>query len=259
MNQEKRFYATAVRAVKNGDKRTITGYAARYNVLSGDLGGFRERIAPGAFKRILGASPDTVALVNHDASKVLGRTTSGTLRLSEDSRGLKFECDLPNTETGRSTYESVQRGDLNGCSFAFMTDDSRMCEYKEEEFDPEFDEDNKGIRGKAKRLVRSIVRTIHDFTNLIDVSVVTHPAYPQTSVDARNLLVAVEVRSRVAAFKPMNFDEIRRQPRHQPTAWRSRCAEHGVTKFVSFEDVKELHEVRTSRRRRLNALLNQVL
>ena len=58
---EKRFQLTEVRSVKNGDKRTITGYAARYNVLSGDLGGFRERIASGAFKRILATKPDVVA------------------------------------------------------------------------------------------------------------------------------------------------------------------------------------------------------
>ena len=183
---EKRFQLTEVRAKKNGDKRNITGYAARYNVLSGDLGGFRERIASGAFKRILAANPDVVCLFNHSDNAVLGRTIAVTLRLSEDSRGLKFECDLPDTTAGRDTYESVQRGDLNGCSFAFMVDDSRMCDYKEEEIDDEED----GIRGMVKRATRAIIRTIRDFANLIDVSVVTHPAYPQTSVDARNLVGA---------------------------------------------------------------------
>ena len=143
---EKRFQLTEVRAVKNGDKRTITGYAARYNLLSGDLGGFRERIASGAFKRILATNPDVVCLFNHSDNAVLGRTTAGTLRLSEDSRGLKFECDLPGTTAGRDTYESVQRGDLNGCSFAFMVDDARMCEYKEEEIDDEED----AMRGMVK-------------------------------------------------------------------------------------------------------------
>src|SRR5215472_5921150 len=130
-NVEKRFLATEVRAISKGNKRTIAGYAARYCVLSGDLGGFRERIASGAFKRILATNPDVVCLFNHSDSAVLGRTTAGTLRLSEDTRGLKFECDLPDTTFGRDTYESVKRGDLNGCSFAFMVDDSRMCEYKE--------------------------------------------------------------------------------------------------------------------------------
>jgi len=195
---EKRFLATEVRAKKNGDKRTITGYAARYNVLSCDLGGFRERIASGAFKRILSANPDVVCLFNHSDSAVLGRTTAGTLRLSEDSRGLKFECDLPNTQVGLDTYESVQRGDLNGCSFAFIVDDNRMCEYKEEEID---EEDGDRIRGTFKRAMKAVIRTIKDFASLIDVSVVTHPAYPRTSVDARHLLVGAEVRSRVAAIK----------------------------------------------------------
>jgi uncharacterized protein len=194
---EKRFQLTEVRAVKNGDKRTIAGYAARYNVLSGDLGGFRERIASGAFKRILATNPDVVCLFNHSDSAVLGRTTAGTLRLSEDSRGLKFECDLPATSAGRDTYESVQRGDLNGCSFAFMVDDARMCDYKEEEIDDE----EGGIRGIVNRATRAIIRTIRDFAHLIDVSVVTHPAYPQTSVDARHLLVGAEARSRVASLK----------------------------------------------------------
>jgi uncharacterized protein len=106
---EKRFQLTEVRAVKNGDKRTIIGYAARYNVLSGDLGGFREHIASGAFKRILATKPDVVCLFNHSDSAVLGRTTAGTLRLSEDSRGLKFECDLPNTQAGRASFKSLSR------------------------------------------------------------------------------------------------------------------------------------------------------
>ena len=194
---EKRFQVTEVRAVKNGDKRTITGYAARYNVLSDDLGGFRERIASGAFKRILDTNPDVVCLFNHSDNAVLGRTTAGTLRLSEDSRGLKFECDLPDTTAGRDTYKSVQPGDLNGCSFAFMVDDARMCDYKEEEINDE----DESMRGKLKRAFRTVVRTIRDFANLIDVSVVTHPAYPQTSVDARHLLVGAEVRSRVASLK----------------------------------------------------------
>jgi HK97 family phage prohead protease len=207
---EKRFLATEVRAVLKGSKRTIAGYAARYGVLSGDLGGFRERIEPGAFKRVLATTPDVVCLFNHQDNCVLGRTTSGTLRLREDSNGLAFECDLPDTQAGRDTYASVQRGDLNGCSFAFMVDDQRMCSYHEEEIDEDEDEgdvrnkDGRSIlrfRGAIKRKMRSLVRSIRDFASLIDVSVVTHPAYPQTSVDARNLLVGAEVRSKLESLK----------------------------------------------------------
>ena len=134
---------------------------------------------------------------------------------------------------GRATYESAQRGDLNGCSFAFMVDDSRLCEYKEEEIDDEED----GMRSMVKRAARAIIRTIRDFANLIYVSVVTHPAYPQTSVDARHLLVGAEVRSRVASLKkPFVTVEQMRQRLSEP----------------SFEEQVELHQ---TRKRRL-AILN---
>ena len=69
-----------------------------------------------------------------------------------------MKCDLPGTTFGHDTYESVQRGDLNGYSFAFVVDDSRMCEYKEEDIG---DEEN-GIRGMVKRGFRTVVRTIKD-------------------------------------------------------------------------------------------------
>jgi len=198
---EKRFYATEVRAKKNGNKKTVGGYAARYGVRSGEIpigdgNYFYERIERGAFKRILGTNPDVVCTVNHDSNVVLGRTASGTLRLRENDNGLEFEVDLPSTTAGNDTYESVQRGDLNAMSFAFTVQDERMCHYSEEEFE----EDEEGIRGKVKRTVKVIVRTIRDFADLIDVAIVTRPAYPQTSVDPRNMLVAAEVRSRVEAY-----------------------------------------------------------
>src|SRR5918995_5655434 len=85
--------------------RTLHGYAAVYGAVSGDLGGFRERIAPGAFANVLGA--DVRALLNHDPSEVLGRTRSGTLRLADDQRGLRFELDLP--ESRSDLREAVAR------------------------------------------------------------------------------------------------------------------------------------------------------
>jgi HK97 family phage prohead protease len=196
---EKRILSThEIRANKTGDKMTVSGYAARYNTLSNDLGGFKERIAPGAFDRILASKPDVVALFNHDMNSVLGRTTSGTLRLNADNVGLAFELDLPNTTVGRDTYESVKRGDLNGCSFAFALGE-RMDSFAEEEFD---EEDGEGLFRAIGRKVKQIVRTIRDFAGLYDISVVTNPAYPGTCVDARYTLVAAEVRSRVAEFGP---------------------------------------------------------
>ncbi len=187
--------AHEIRASKSGDKMLVKGYAARYGVLSQLIPpGFRERIAPGAFKRILAANPDCVMLFNHDQNVVLGRTTSGTLRLREDSKGLAFECDLPNTQAGRETYESVQRGDLNGCSFAFKLGPD-MDELNEE------DVEDDSVRGAVKRKIRQVVRTIRDFANLFDCSIVTSPCYPGTSVDARNLAVAAEMRSRIDAVR----------------------------------------------------------
>src|SRR5216683_5027231 len=187
--------AHELRANKTGDKMLVKGYAARYGVLSQLIPpGFRERIAPGAFKRILAANPDCVMLFNHDQNVVLGRTTSGTLRLREDSKGLAFECDLPNTQAGRETYESVQRGDLNGCSFAFKLGPD-MDELNEE------DVEDDSVRGAVKRKICQVVRTIRDFANLFDCSIVTNPAYPGTSVDARNLVAAAEMRSRIDAVR----------------------------------------------------------
>src|SRR3954454_9079048 len=80
--------------------RTLHGYAAIYGVESHDLGGFRERIAPGAFRDVIGA--DVRCLLSHDPSQGLGRTRSGTLRLADEQRGLRFECDLPDSPLGEN-------------------------------------------------------------------------------------------------------------------------------------------------------------
>ena len=137
--------------------RTVTGYAAVYDVLSNDLGGFRERIAPGAFRTVLDAGADVRCLLNHDPNMVLGRTRAGTLRLSDEQRGLRFECDLPETRTDLA--ESVRRGDLDGASFRFEVASDR------------WDGD---------------VRTVQDIRTLHDVSIATHPAYPVASIEMRS-------------------------------------------------------------------------
>jgi uncharacterized protein len=185
---ERRIQSTEVRASKSAAGPTISGYAARYGVLSGDLntrsGSFKERIANRAFDRILRTKPDVVMLLNHDANHVLGRTASRTLTLRADDNGLQFECLLPNTQAGRDTHESIKRGDLGACSFAFNVGDD-MEEWSEERGVP--------------------VRTLRDFSGLHDVSVVTYPAYPDTSVMARHNEIAAEVRSRAEQI-------IRRRP-----------------------------------------------
>jgi HK97 family phage prohead protease len=232
---EKRILSSAheLRANKTDGRMSVNGYAARYNVLSHVIKpGFKERIAQGAFDRVLATKPDVVALFNHNQDQVLGRTSSGTLRLNADKVGLAFELDLPNTTIGRDVYESVKRGDLNGCSFAFGLGE-RMDEFSEEE-----DEDEHDLYRSLKRKAKQIIRTIRDFANIFDISVVTTPAYPGTSVDARHELVAAEVRSRVESF---------RKPARKPWAER----------FPKRPDILNVDEAAAMRRRRRD-LFNQI-
>lgn len=137
---------------------TIHGFAATYGPLSEDLGGFRERIAPGAFRDVLAADADVRALLNHDPSALLGRTRSGTLRLRDEERGLRFELDLPDSPLGANVREAVKRRDLDGASFRFK------C--AEDAWDGE-------------------TRTIRRVAELHDVSLATTPAYPSASVELR--------------------------------------------------------------------------
>lgn len=99
--------------------RRATGYAARFNSRSHDLGGFVEVIEPGAFAESLATSRDIIATFNHDETRLLGRTSSGTLHVYEDERGLGYDLDLPDTTVGRDVAELLSRGDLTGSSFRF--------------------------------------------------------------------------------------------------------------------------------------------
>jgi HK97 family phage prohead protease len=96
--------------------RRLEGYAATFGS-EARMGSFVETIAPGAFRSALAG--DVLALLDHDTGKVLGRTRSGTLRLTEDSRGLAFSLDLPDTQAGRDALALAERGDLGGMSFGF--------------------------------------------------------------------------------------------------------------------------------------------
>jgi len=98
--------------------RKLSGYAALFGV-EAKLGPIVETIAPGAFREALTSNRDIVALQNHDAQKLLGRTASGTLGLSEDAKGLMFDLDLPDTQAGRDVLALAERGDVGGMSFGF--------------------------------------------------------------------------------------------------------------------------------------------
>lgn len=155
----------------------LRGYAARFNSDSGDLGGFIETIAPGAFGRSLASGADVRALFNHDPNHVLGRTKAGTLRLREDQRGLWFAVVLPDSQVARDLAQSVKRRDISQMSFAFSV--------VRESWAP----------AKPGELPR---RTLLE-VNLLDVSPVTYPAYAETNVE----LVPGEPRPR-----PLTPDEI---------------------------------------------------
>ena len=102
----------------HGSPGTLSGYGSIFNSDSQDLGGYIEQVAPGAFADAL-AGGDCLCLFNHNADNLLGRQSSGTMTLKEDSHGLHFTCELPNDGLGWSTRERVSRGDLCGCSFSF--------------------------------------------------------------------------------------------------------------------------------------------
>ncbi len=148
-------------APEEGGRKKIAGHAAVFNSLSEDLWGFRERIAPGAFKNAL-AKSDIRALLNHDPNFVLGRIKNGTLRVQEDETGLAVEIDPPETRWADDLLVSIGRGDISQMSFAF-----RVGEDSWETVD--------GLN----------IRTILSFDEIYDVSPVTYPAYPETDVTLR--------------------------------------------------------------------------
>jgi uncharacterized protein len=141
----------------------IVGYAARYNRLSLDLGGFREEILPGAFDKILNrqrAKADVVALFNHDSNMVLGRTASGTLELSSDDKGLKYRVVPPASR--QDVMDLIARRDVTGSSFAFTVDRKTGEAFRQTE------------DGKT-------IRQIREVSGLYDVGPVLVPAYPSSS------------------------------------------------------------------------------
>lgn len=122
MNLEKRFQNTELRA----RGRRLEGYAALFRAEAQIGNGMVETIAPGAFARTLAVRSDILALVDHDPARVLARTRSGTLRLSEDTRGLAFDLDVPDTQAGRDVLALAERDDLGGMSFGFTAQDEHV-------------------------------------------------------------------------------------------------------------------------------------
>jgi HK97 family phage prohead protease len=141
----------------------LTGYAAVFNQAT-NIGPYDETVSPHAFDEGLSESPDVVALFDH-GGQPLGRTGNGTLKLSVDSYGLRYEVTPPDTSVGRDVMELVKRGDISASSFAFSL---------------------RGDNGDSWQYGGPLPHRMLQNLNLHDVSPVTTPAYANTSVAARS-------------------------------------------------------------------------
>ena len=164
--------------LSDGDKPVITGYAALFDSSSEDMGGWTETIAPQAFDSVLSSNPDVRALWNHNPDHILGRTTSNTLTLAVDARGLAYTINPPDTTLANDLIVSMRRKDVTGSSFGFITKRDQWTEMPD----------------------GTVQRRILEFDTLLDVSPVTYPAYTGTTSQSRSLpsTIPAEFRSRIA-------------------------------------------------------------
>ncbi|HEY3984630.1 HK97 family phage prohead protease [Cedecea sp.] len=183
-DREMRCYSGEVRAEMLSDQPTrIIGYGSVFNSRSEPLWGFREIIKPGAFDDVLG--DDVRGLFNHDPNFILGRSTSGTLALSVDERGLQYNIIAPDTQTIRDlVIAPMVRGDITQSSFAFQVARDGEGWYEDEE----------GI----------VIREISRFSRLYDVSPVTYPAYQEADSGVRSMKAWQEARDSGALKSAIN-------------------------------------------------------
>jgi len=156
--------------LRAADNFVLEGVAVSYDTPSAPIGGFIEVIKPGAFTRSLANGADVKCLVNHDPNKILGRRKNGTLTLTDTPAGLAFRCQLDSRNSSHAdAYNSVKRGDMDECSFAFTATKQQW---------------------NADRTRRTITEA-----DLFDVSVVCYPAYDKgTAVQARSNMVVAGAR-----------------------------------------------------------------
>ena len=163
-----------LRALDNS--RTIEGYAVVFNERSLFLPDWNkgrmveEVMMPGSITEELIAKSDVIANIDHDNRRMVARSINGegSLHLSLDEHGLKFSYEAPMTNDGEAVLQGVRRGDYRGCSFAYTCDEDTGVHYEKNEKDS-----------------RALIRYVDEVNGLYDVSVVIHPAYPQTNVDSR--------------------------------------------------------------------------
>lgn len=157
---EVRPFVQPVEVRSEGGKLILTGAAIGYGRRSRDLGGFRERIMPGAAKKAIKAN-DVMALDEHRADRYLGRLSNGTLRLEDTGEELRYEIELPDTAVGREVAHLAERGDYKGSSFGFRAGEVKWA--KDEDGTP--------------------LRSIHSLSLLRDVGPTISPAYEATSAE----------------------------------------------------------------------------
>lgn len=190
---EKRVFTIEMRAAAEGEagdeRRTVSGYAAVFNSPSEDMG-FIEYIEPGAFREAIPKS-DVRALFNHDPNLILARTASGTLKIAEDDKGLRYEFQIPATTFGNDFRVMLDRGDVSQSSFSFTVKDQSWEEKKRPDGSFQY------------------TRRIKKVERLYDVSPVTYPAYPDTDVALRSLGEAQK------ETPPTTEEETQPQPNHR--------------------------------------------
>lgn len=197
-----------VREAAEGEapSRTITGYAILFGVPSAPLWSdedseAREVIAPDAITKELLDGCDIKFTMFHDRQLILARSKSGngTLTYNVDEKGVKFEFEAPNTTDGDKALELVRRGDISGCSFAFTT------RYWDSDF---VERTAKVVNGSTQ-----ITYTVKAVTGVYDFTLAADPAYPDTSVEAREFIAGL----REPETKPDN-ENLRKQLREMRRA-----------------------------------------
>jgi len=195
MSKESRFHILGTAKLEQraeGDEGlpTITGYGAVFYreddpgteyKFEGFWDKFAERIMPSAFDNAI-KEDDVRGLFNHNPSMILGRTSAGTMNLSVDATGLRYDITPPDTQAGRDVVEAIRRGDINGSSFTFVAEDVTYREQKQE--------DDSIL----------VIRELHR-AKLYDVGPVTFPAYESSTAGVRSAGELDSVREEYKAWK----------------------------------------------------------
>lgn len=222
---EERVNVIELEVRETGDGMTFEGYAAVFNSESEDLGGFREYIAPGAFKRSLQSRNEVKLLWNHDAGEPLASVRGGTLKLTEDDRGLKVEARLANTSRGRDVAELIRSKTVDSMSFGFSV---------------------------IKDTWEGNVRTLNA-VRLFEISLVSFPAYQATagtvSVRSSNTIDADQLAD--ALFKLESGEEL------DPTA--ASLITDVVAKLTKTEEVQEVQgDILALKKKKLDLLMKEL-